>query len=107
MADSGPGRRRNTRVRRIRPGSGLSWRAIAAAAAAALAAASVRAAEPDLKAETARFAQMYFAPMGCGFYRLYDPQSGMVEFKKGARQGTFDGAAGWRGAYNILLFFPI
>ena len=61
------------------------------------AALQVRAQEPDLHAEAERFSQMYFAPMdGANFFRLYVPETGMVEFRKDWRTGGLMGAGGWR-----------
>ena len=48
-----------------------------------------------LKSAASRFAQMYFAPMsGGGFYRMRDPASGMVEFRRRA-DGSFAAPPGW------------
>lgn len=49
----------------------------------------------SLQLQASRFAGMYFAPMcGLGFYRLRDPQTGIVEFRQEA-SGAFVGAGGW------------
>ena len=53
------------------------------AAVTMFAALQVRAQDPDLHVEAERFSQMYFAPMdGANFFRLYVPETGMVEFRK-------------------------
>ena len=55
----------------------------------------------DLKDEAARFSQMYFAPMdGANFFRLYVPDTGMVEFRKNWQTGGLDGAGGWSAAVS-------
>ena len=65
--------------------------------AALVASLNVRANGPDAAAEAQRFSQMYFAPMdGANFFRLYAPETGMVEFCRNWRTGGFDGAGGWR-----------
>ena len=57
---------------------------------------NVRAVEHDVGGEAQRFSQMYFAPMdGANFFRLYAPETGMVEFCKNWRTGGIDGAGGW------------
>lgn len=59
----------------------------------------VRAAEPDADAEAQQFSQMYFAPMdGANFFRLYVPETGLVEFCRNWRTGGIDGAGGWCAA---------
>lgn len=51
------------------------------------------------QAEAVRFSQMYFAPMdGANFFRLYVPETGMVEFRRDWRRGGFEGAGGWSAA---------
>ena len=58
---------------------------------------NIQAAEVDVNPEVQRFSQMYFAQMdGANFFRLYDPKSGMVEFRRNWKTGGIDGAAGWR-----------
>ena len=53
-------------------------------------------AEAGEQAEAVRFSQMYFAPMDAvNFFRLYVPDTGMVEFRRHGRFGTFFGAGGW------------
>ncbi len=57
---------------------------------------NVRAVSHDVSAEAQRFSQMYFAPMdGANFFRLYAPETGMVEFRRNWRWGGIEGAGGW------------
>ncbi len=74
-------------------------RAVLFIALACVAAWGVRAAGHDADAEAQRFSEMYFAPMdGANFFRLYAPETGMVEFCRNWRTGGIDGAGGWRAA---------
>lgn len=63
-----------------------------------------------MQVQASRFAGMYFAPMcGLGFYRLRDPEAGIVEFRRNAN-GSFVGAGGWtakvRGKGEAIAIRP-
>ena len=50
----------------------------------------------DAEAVATRFASMYFAPMdGGAFWRMFDPETGMIEFRNTADGRILRGAAGW------------
>ena len=71
-------------------------RAVFLLAFALAAAWNVRAVAHDVSAEAQWFSQMYFAPMdGANFFRLYAPETGMVEFRRNWRWGGIEGAGGW------------
>ena len=71
--------------------------AIAFAALFTCAAGLSAASDPAATAE--RFAQMYIAPMeGSTFWRLYDPDTGVIEFRRmRGDMSALAGAAGWSG----------
>lgn len=73
-------------------------------------AASATNAPSAMQVQASRFAGMYFAPMcGLGFYRLRDPEVGIVEFRRDA-SGAFVGAGGWtakvRGKGEAIAIRP-
>lgn len=52
----------------------------------------------NMKALADRFGAMYFAPMaGLSYFRLYDPATGIVEFRAVGNKGVLQGAGGWSG----------
>ena len=55
-----------------------------------------------------RFARSYLAPMdGANFYRLYEPEYGMVKFRRRGGIDRYDGAGGWRAFKEGLSFSVI